>query len=25
MPAPVILAIDGNSLVHRSYHAQART
>lgn len=23
--APVILAIDGNSLVHRSYHAQART
>jgi DNA polymerase-1 len=22
---PVILAIDGNSLVHRSYHAQART
>ena len=25
MTAPVILAIDGNSLVHRSYHAQART
>lgn len=25
MAAPVILAIDGNSLVHRSYHAQART
>jgi DNA polymerase-1 len=25
MSAPVILAIDGNSLVHRSYHAQART
>jgi len=23
--APVTLAIDGNSLVHRSYHAQART
>jgi 5'-3' exonuclease len=23
--APVILAIDGNSLVHRSYHSQART
>jgi DNA polymerase-1 len=23
--APVILAMDGNSLVHRSYHAQART
>lgn len=23
--APVLLAIDGNSLVHRSYHAQART
>jgi 5'-3' exonuclease len=23
--APVILAIDGNSLVHRSYHAHART
>jgi 5'-3' exonuclease len=22
---PVILAIDGNSLVHRSYHSQART
>jgi DNA polymerase-1 len=22
---PVIVAIDGNSLVHRSYHAQART
>jgi 5'-3' exonuclease len=22
---PVILAIDGNSIVHRSYHAQART
>jgi 5'-3' exonuclease len=22
---PVVLAIDGNSLVHRSYHAQART
>jgi 5'-3' exonuclease len=22
---PVLLAIDGNSLVHRSYHAQART
>jgi DNA polymerase-1 len=25
MTTPVILAIDGNSLVHRSYHAQART
>ena len=25
MDAPVLLAIDGNSLVHRSYHAQART
>ena len=25
MTAPVVLAIDGNSLVHRSYHAQART
>ncbi len=25
MPAPVVLAIDGNSIVHRSYHAQART
>ncbi|HKC29640.1 MAG TPA: 5'-3' exonuclease H3TH domain-containing protein [Jatrophihabitans sp.] len=25
MSTPVILAIDGNSLVHRSYHAQART
>jgi 5'-3' exonuclease len=23
--APVILAIDGNSLVHRSFHAQAKT
>ena len=23
MTAPVVLAIDGNSLVHRSYHAQA--
>jgi DNA polymerase-1 len=23
--APVVLAIDGNSLVHRSFHAQART
>jgi 5'-3' exonuclease len=23
--APVLLAIDGNSLVHRSYHAQAHT
>jgi len=23
--APVLLAVDGNSLVHRSYHAQART
>jgi DNA polymerase-1 len=23
--APVLLAIDGNSLVHRSFHAQART
>jgi 5'-3' exonuclease len=23
--APVIMAIDGNSLVHRSFHAQART
>jgi DNA polymerase-1 len=23
--APVVLAIDGNSLVHRAYHAQART
>jgi DNA polymerase-1 len=22
---PVVLAVDGNSLVHRSYHAQART
>lgn len=25
MDQPVILAIDGNSLVHRSFHAQART
>ena len=25
MAAPVFLAIDGNSLVHRAYHAQART
>ena len=25
VPPPVLLAIDGNSLVHRSYHAQART
>ena len=25
MPAPVVLAIDGNSLVHRSFHSQART
>ncbi|MCW2495492.1 5'-3' exonuclease H3TH domain-containing protein [Jatrophihabitans sp.] len=25
MAAPVVLAIDGNSLVHRSYHAQAHT
>ena len=25
MAAPVTLAIDGNSLVHRSYHAQAHT
>ena len=25
MDAPVVLAIDGNSLVHRSFHAQART
>lgn len=25
MDGPVILAIDGNSLVHRSFHAQART
>ena len=25
MDARVVLAIDGNSLVHRSYHAQART
>lgn len=25
MTVPVVLAIDGNSLVHRSYHAQART
>lgn len=25
MTAPVLLAIDGNSLVHRAYHAQART
>ena len=25
MTAPVLLAIDGNSLVHRSYHAQAHT
>jgi DNA polymerase-1 len=25
MPGPVVLAIDGNSLVHRSYHAHART
>jgi len=25
VPAPIILAIDGNSLVHRSYHAQAGT
>jgi DNA polymerase-1 len=23
--APVVLAVDGNSLVHRSYHAQAHT
>jgi DNA polymerase-1 len=23
VPAPVVLAVDGNSLVHRSYHAQA--
>jgi DNA polymerase-1 len=23
--SPVVLAIDGNSLVHRSYHSQART
>jgi 5'-3' exonuclease len=23
--APVVLAVDGNSLVHRSFHAQART
>lgn len=23
--APVVLAIDGNSMVHRSFHAQART
>jgi len=23
--APVVMAIDGNSLVHRSFHAQART
>jgi DNA polymerase-1 len=23
--SPVLLAVDGNSLVHRSYHAQART
>lgn len=23
--APVVLAVDGNSLVHRAYHAQART
>jgi DNA polymerase-1 len=25
MPAPVVLAVDGNSLVHRSYHAHAHT
>ena len=25
MTPPVVLAIDGNSLVHRSYHSQART
>lgn len=25
MDSPLVLAIDGNSLVHRSYHAQART
>ena len=25
MAAPVVLAIDGNSLVHRSYHAHAHT
>ncbi len=25
VPHPVILALDGNSLVHRSYHAQAQT
>src|SRR3954469_23225686 len=25
MQAPVVLAVDGNSIVHRSYHAQART
>ncbi len=25
MPQPVVLAVDGNSLVHRSFHAQAQT
>ena len=25
MQAPVVLAVDGNSLVHRSFHAQAHT
>ncbi|MDQ6848735.1 MAG: flap endonuclease [Actinomycetota bacterium] len=25
MAVPVLLAVDGNSLVHRSFHAQART
>ena len=25
VPPPVILAVDGNSLVHRSYHAQAQS
>src|SRR5947208_1678463 len=25
MQAPVVLVVDGNSIVHRSYHAQAQT
>ncbi len=25
MAAPLVLAVDGNSLVHRSFHAQAHT
>ena len=24
-PIPTVLAVDGNSLLHRSFHAQART